>query len=84
MQRLFDNFCLIIGHLSRHIGSLDSQIIFPKVVRTLSSLKALEDTIDRVVCAWVGTRFLADLAEPYGDDTAAILIPKEAHDRQSN
>jgi predicted RNase H-like nuclease len=40
-----------------------------------ASLKAVEDSLDALVCGWVGTRYLAGRCRAYGDDTAAIWIP---------
>lgn len=39
-------------------------------------LKAYEDALDALVCAWVGAEYLAGRAEAYGDETAAIWVPK--------
>ncbi len=43
----------------------------------LSALKAVEDTIDAIVAAWIGTTILEGTAEPFGDDDSAIWIPRE-------
>jgi predicted RNase H-like nuclease len=40
-----------------------------------TSLKAIEDTLDALICGWVGIRYLAGRCRAYGDDTAAIWIP---------
>jgi predicted RNase H-like nuclease len=45
-------------------------------VTTLAVLKRYEDALDALVCAWVGLRFASGDATPYGDDTAAIWVPK--------
>jgi hypothetical protein len=42
-----------------------------------SALKPLEDTIDAIVAAWVGTTILENAAEPFGDEDSAIWIPKQ-------
>lgn len=47
---------------------------------TLSSLKAFEDKVDALVCAWVGVEHLGKRTEPFGDATAAIWIPQEGID----
>ena len=39
-------------------------------------LKAVEDTLDALICAWVGSEFLRGRAESFGDADAAIWIPK--------
>jgi predicted RNase H-like nuclease len=42
-------------------------------------LKAAEDALDGVVCAWVGSCILEGRAQPFGDDFSAIWIPKPMH-----
>jgi hypothetical protein len=42
-----------------------------------SALKPVEDTIDAIICAWVGTTILDDNAEPFGDSDFTIWVPKE-------
>ena len=37
--------------------------------------KAIEDALDAVVCAWVGTCILDGLATPFGDEESAIWVP---------
>jgi predicted RNase H-like nuclease len=39
---------------------------------TLAELKRHEDAMDALLCAWVGTRYLAGRARAHGDDTAAV------------
>jgi predicted RNase H-like nuclease len=48
-----------------------------KIDRTVkaSRAKAWEDVIDAIICCWVGLEWLADRAEPYGDEDAAIWVP---------
>jgi predicted RNase H-like nuclease len=38
-------------------------------------LKAYEDTLDAVVCAWVGILWLRQECEPFGDASSAIWVP---------
>jgi predicted RNase H-like nuclease len=40
-----------------------------------SDLKRYEDSLDALVCAWVGAKYLLGEAMPYGDGTAAIWVP---------
>lgn len=42
------------------------------------AVKAHEDALDALVCAWVGAEYLAGRADAYGDETAAIWVPKAA------
>lgn len=41
-------------------------------------LKAAEDALDAVVCAWVGSCVLDGRAIPFGDESSAIWIPEPA------
>lgn len=40
-----------------------------------SGLKRYEDSLDALVCAWAGAKYLEGAAMPYGDATAAIWVP---------
>ena len=40
-----------------------------------SRLKAVEDALDAIVCAWIGVEVMRGNAEAYGDETAAIWVP---------
>ena len=42
---------------------------------SFSHLKRYEDTIDALICAWVGMKYLDGKAHAYGDETAAIWVP---------
>jgi predicted RNase H-like nuclease len=41
----------------------------------VSGLKRYEDSLDALVCAWVGAKYLEGETVAYGDHTAAIWIP---------
>jgi predicted RNase H-like nuclease len=41
----------------------------------VTGLKRYEDSLDALVCAWVGAKYLEGEAVAYGDHTAAIWIP---------
>lgn len=55
--------------LARHITGIALRV---PASGALASLKRYEDAIDAVVCAWVGSEYLAGRAQPYGDATAAV------------
>ncbi len=38
-------------------------------------MKAFEDMLDAVICAWVGAAILDGRARAYGDDISAIWVP---------
>ncbi len=71
--RLLATWQSIIGLLDNVVtGSRES--LDPLIVS--GRLKAAEDAIDAVVCAWVGCCVLEGRATPFGDELSAIWIPK--------
>ena len=48
----------------------------PKTGQVMNELKASEDLLDGVVCAWMGMKYLAREAKPWGDLQGAIWGPK--------
>jgi predicted RNase H-like nuclease len=65
------------------IASLEAEIdgvaeVLPKLDLDAgaSDLKAYEDMLDAVVCAWVGVCALEGRAMPYGNQNAAIWVPR--------
>lgn len=62
--------------LSKRIDGLDGMIPAIKG-ESLSHLKKFEDTLDALICAWVGIEYLAGRAVPLGDDEAAIWCPAD-------
>jgi predicted RNase H-like nuclease len=59
-------------HLDSVLANVDLDI---QATASVARLKAVEDAIDALVCCWVGARWLAGAAEPYGDEAAAIWVP---------
>ena len=49
----------------------------PSAVKSLSELKRYEDSLDALVCAWVGVEYLAGRTLPLGDGDAAIWCPMD-------
>jgi hypothetical protein len=39
-------------------------------------LKRYEDALDALISAWVGVEFINGRAIPYGDDAAAVWVPR--------
>ena len=68
-----EQFRRIAARLSEHIDGID--IPWPLERVTTAELKALEDQIDALVCAWVGIQILRGSATPLGDGDAAIWLP---------
>ncbi len=72
---------LLIQEWSRILSALQTQIstmsfALPQQWSTWSELKPYEDVLDALVSAWVGACFLSNTAEPFGDSSAAIWVPK--------
>jgi len=44
-------------------------------VKTLASLKPIEDMLDALVCAWMGIEHLQGRSSGLGDSGAAIWVP---------
>jgi predicted RNase H-like nuclease len=67
---------LIHARLGAEIDGVAAALALPDVAASsVAMLKSFEDTLDAIVCAWVGLRFAQGAAEPYGDDRAAIWMP---------
>ena len=71
----------IISELNKLMTALSAPIecinlSIPAIAVSLSSLKPFEDALDSLVCAWVAIQFLENKAIPYGDEDAAIWVPK--------
>lgn len=74
--RLLQVWERIVSHLETEISGIAK--LLPKVTPLSNgvSLKAYEDTLDAVICAWVGVRALEGGAQPLGDDVSAIWVPR--------
>jgi predicted RNase H-like nuclease len=73
--RLLDQWTAIVAALENEIDGVNTMLPVPLHTATTWQLKAFEDVLDAVICAWVGICALEDRAIPYGDDDAAIWIP---------
>lgn len=78
-EQLFATWAQIIGLLEQEVVGVAAQFEMPPPHATGRELKAFEDRLDAVVCAWVGICILEGEAIPYGDDDSAIWIPKPRH-----
>jgi len=70
----------IINSLSRYISDIDKFIDPIPQDGTLSQLKRWEDAADALVAAWVGIEYLNSRVDCYGDETAAIWVPRKSPD----
>lgn len=65
----------IVSLLNCRIQGVTSALPLPDVACRGFEMKAFENSLDAVVCAWVGTCVLDSTAKAYGDDTSAIWVP---------
>jgi predicted RNase H-like nuclease len=62
-----------IGGVESHIPSANSLLYQSK--SKARTLKGIEDTLDALVCAWVGWEYANGRTVPYGDAYSAIWLP---------
>jgi len=67
----------ILDSLEVQLSGVRSLLPLPSESSNNSQLKAFEDSLDAVVCAWVGVQALKGRARPLGDADSAIWIPQE-------
>jgi predicted RNase H-like nuclease len=77
VARLLANRRRITRAVQAEVADLADCLPVPRRSPGLSfaRLKAHEDMLDAVIAAWVGARYLAGSAEPFGDHDAAIWLP---------
>lgn len=73
--KLVSEWLRIIDLLNQEIDGVATMLRTPLPVSGGRALKAFEDMLDAVVCAWVGICVLEGRAIPYGDHDSAIWIP---------
>lgn len=72
----------IVRLLEKEIAGVECALPSPSAEAVGRELKAYEDRLDAVVCAWVAKAALADEVEAYGDRTSAIFVPKSPTSRR--
>lgn len=74
-ERLFTQWRLIAAALEERIEGVSRHL--PEIAEGASGLelKAHEDALDAIVCAWVGVCALEGVADAFGDADSAIWIP---------
>jgi predicted RNase H-like nuclease len=65
----------MLSALRAEIDDITVGLPEPDGMVSTSGLKRYEDSLDALVCAWVGAKYLEGEAIPYGDDTAAVWVP---------
>lgn len=76
-SNLLSIYASILMELSRFVADIDLNLPSVNDVPSLAHLKRYEDAIDALVCGWTGIEYLENRAEPFGDDYAAIWVPRE-------
>jgi len=74
--RLYRQWKEIAASLEREIAGVTAALPQPGMDARGVEMKAYEDKLDAIICAWVGICALEGRAMPYGNDDAAIWIPK--------
>ena len=74
-RRLVEIWQTILEHLEAKISGVITLLKVPDPREPTKALKAFEDKLDAVVCAYVAIEFLQKRAIPYGDDSASIWCP---------
>ena len=77
-HKLLSVWADIVSLLDHRIEGVTSALPLPDPSSRGYELKAFEDCLDAVVCAWVGTCLLDGTATAYGDETSAIWVPTPA------
>jgi predicted RNase H-like nuclease len=72
---LLVQFRRILSTLKDEIHDINLELPDATDAVPVSGLKRYEDSLDALVCAWVGAEYLEGKAIPYGDHTAAIWVP---------
>jgi predicted RNase H-like nuclease len=74
-EQLYAQWKSIVSLLDREIGGVQRTLPIPATDAACNTLKAFENTLDSVVCAWVGICAIENRAFPFGDSDSAIWIP---------
>lgn len=77
-HKLLSVWADIVSLLDCRIEGVASALPLPDPSSRGHELKAYEDCLDAVVCAWVGTCVLDGTATAYGDEASAIWVPTAA------
>jgi hypothetical protein len=72
---LYREWAGIVALLEREIEGVAAALTTPGPGASGLEIKAYEDTLDAVVCAWVAVCAVEGLAVAFEDESAAIWIP---------
>ena len=82
IERLLQAFGAIHRALDQKIAGITLPLPAAEQVPSLAALKPLEDSLDALICAWVGIEHLHGRTLGLGDSTAAIWCPEGAFDAE--
>ncbi|WP_081687933.1 DUF429 domain-containing protein [Rhizobium mesoamericanum] len=74
--KLFETWRAIVAGLDQEFPGASVVLELPPFEAPAWRLKAFEDMLDAVICAWVGKCVFEGTAAPFGDDASAIWIPQ--------
>jgi predicted RNase H-like nuclease len=75
----------IVAALDHHVQDTAEALVLPTQDSPAWALKAFEEMLDAVVCAWIGGCVLDKTAEVYGDGVeSAIWVPEKLSSRKSS
>ncbi|PWE53776.1 DUF429 domain-containing protein [Metarhizobium album] len=74
-ERLLGVWNDIVGALDQEVADTHKMLSVPAYNAIGWQMKAFEDMLDAVICAWVGACALDGKATPFGDQESAIWIP---------
>jgi len=72
---LYREWAGIVALLEREIEGVAAALTTPEPGASGLEIKAYEDTLDAVICAWVAVCALEGRAVAFGDDSGVIWIP---------
>ena len=76
-SNLMAQWSSIINLLDKEIDGVADLMPPPPSTTKGSALKAFEDKLDAIVCAWVGICVIKGRARPFGDHDSAIWVPSQ-------
>lgn len=84
-ERLIETWRQIVAMLDERVEGVESVLTLPGMEAMGCEMKAFEDMLDAVICAWVGTCIVEGDATAYGGAASAIWVPclRCAHDMPS-
>ncbi|MEK1930296.1 MAG: DUF429 domain-containing protein [Pararhizobium sp.] len=75
-ENLLEVWNQIAALLDSRIQGVAGALQLPSVTARRYEMKAFEDSLDAVICAWVGACLLDGRARAYGDEESAIWVPR--------